>query len=364
MEVAKQAKVKILWNKKDVTSDVSKYISSVEYSDHEEGMSDEATFVFENTTAIWSNDWYPTEGDTIELFIGYNDNLLNCGLFQVDEITISGMPDIIEMKTLAAGITKALRTRNNKAFEDLSLKQIANFFCNKHGLKLVDTSSMLGMVNLDRKTQENKTDLQFLSELAQEYGFIFSIRGNQLIFMSYHDLDNAKSVKELDKTEVGNYSITQKTYNTYASAEFIARNKKKGKVVKSEIIALEIKGDNILKVKGDAKKGSQATAKVKAGIWEKNRFKQTCRIGSLQGDPSLVAGVNIDLTGFGVASAKYHITSSSHSISGDGAYLMNLELRKTGDIPKPKRIPKKVAKKKKGSAAKLPELLALDKKPT
>jgi hypothetical protein len=55
----------------------------------------------------------------------------------------------------------------------------------------------------------------------------------------------------------------------------------------------------------------------------------------------LVAGINFDLTGMGVAiSGQYHIPVSTHVVSGDGAYTTSLEIRQTGSIPKPRAVPK------------------------
>src|SRR5574343_576709 len=169
-ETARKAAVVILWNKKNITSKISQYVQSVKYTDHEEEASAEVELVLDNTSGIWFEDWYPTEGDTLQIKMGYADKMLDSGLFEVDDITLSGMPDIITIKALSAGISKALRTRNNKAFEECSLKHIAQYFCKKHGFTLVDGSNMLSQINLDRKTQENKTDLAFLSEIAKEYG--------------------------------------------------------------------------------------------------------------------------------------------------------------------------------------------------
>jgi uncharacterized protein len=346
-ELARQGKVIINWNGKNVTEEISKYNSSVSYSDKEEGESDEITLVMDDTEGLWSGDWYPTEGDTVELFIGYADKMLNCGLFQVDEITFSGKPDIIEIKAIAAGITKKLRTRNSKAFEEQTLRQIALYFCNKHGLTLIDqTKSMLSQINLDRKTQEEKTDLAFLSELATEYGFIFSVRGNKLIFTSYYELDNAESVKEIDKNQLSNYSIKEKTYDTYASGAISQRDSKTGKVVKWEATeVLDVKVSDKVLFTGRVENKLQAEAKVKGGLWNKNKFKQSGSLNDLPGDPELISGVNFDLTGLGNISGKYHITVSTHTITGEGSYTTSLEIRKTGSIPKVKAVPKVKAEK-------------------
>lgn len=330
---------KILWNKKDVTSDISRYLSSLSYADREEGMSDDITLTLDNSTMIWFNDWYPEEGDTLDIYIG-NDKLTPCGLFQVDEITLSGKPDVIEIKAIAAGITKKLRTRNNKAFENQTLRQIAKFFCDKHGLTLVDKTSMLSKINLDRKTQENKTDLAFLAELAKEYGFIFSVRGEKLIFTSYYDLDNADSIKEFGLNNLSSYSITQKTYDTYAATEFKARNKKKNKVITS--ISEEKDDDKIIldvnTIGGKVTNEVQAEAKANAGLWGKNKFKQTASI-VIPGDSELMSGVNIDLIGLGKGSGKYHIVASRHTLGSSG-YTCSVELRRTGAVPKVKAVPR------------------------
>lgn len=347
MEIANKPLAKIIWNGKNVTGDLQPFLSSVTYTDNEEGAADDVSIVLDNGSGLFSGDWYPAEGDVLELYLGYENKLMNCGLFQVDELTFTGPPDIITIKTIASFVTKTLRTRNSKAFEEQTLRQIALYFCNKHGLKLIDNSdNMLGQIYLDRKTQEEKTDLQFLSELATEFGFIFSIKGNDLIFTSFYKLDNADAIKDISIYQIGNYSITEKCFDTYAYATLLKRNPKKNTIA-NEYQAYDgvtVKED-ILLVVGSGGNKKTLEAKVKAGLWSKNRFKQSGSLNDSPGDPYLVAGMNFNLTGLNLISGKYHITKSNHTISGEGAYATSLEIRKCGDIPKPKRIPKPVPEK-------------------
>ncbi|MDR2001401.1 MAG: hypothetical protein LBQ74_00050 [Prevotella sp.] len=337
-EIAIKPVIRLFWNSKDVYKELSPYLSKVTYTDHEEAMCDEVRLVLTNTSGIWFNDWYPKEGDTLELNIGYQDKQFSTGLFEIDNITLYGPPDSIEIKAIATGIKKALRTRNNKAFEKQTLKQIALYFANKHGFTLVDSSNIMNQIAIDRRTQENKNDLAFLSELAREYGFLFSIKGQQLVFISYHDLDNAESVTSLDNLSISSYSLNEKTYDTYAAATVKTFNRKTGKLVTSSF-ADGIESSNTDEIRGEAvRSGSQAYTRARSNLWNKNRFKQSGNI-SLPGNTLLVAGINFDLEGFGLASGKYHITKSTHDIS-DRGYITTIEIRKTGTIPAPLTVPK------------------------
>jgi phage protein D len=351
MEVARKASVVLFWNKNNITVKITPYLSQVTYTDHEEEATDEIQLTLDNTSGVWFEDWYPTSGDTLQLYIGYEDRQIDTGLFEVDDITLTGPPDQITVKAISAGISKALRTRNNKAFEEQSLKQIALFFCHKHGFTLIDGSNKLSQIWLDRKTQENKTDLAFLSDLAKEYGFMFTVKGLKMVFISYYDLENVASVTEIDKTQISSYDLNEKTFDTYAQAEIRQRNPKKGKliIVNNTYDGWGTTVKEKLIVSGSVSTASQAEAKVKGGLWGKNKYKQSGNI-IIPGDPLMVAGNNFDLTGFGAASGKYHIPTSTHTIDSNGGYTTSLEIRKTGTIPKPKRIPRTSKPKKSTSA--------------
>lgn len=341
-QIAIKPVARLFWNKKDVYKELSPYLSRVIYSDHEESMIDEVRIILDNTNGLWFNDWYPEEGDTLQLYIGYQDKQFDTGLYEVDDITLSGPPDQIEIRAIATGITKALRTRNNKAFEKQTLKQIAKYFADKHGFDLVDSSNIMNQVMIERRTQENKNDLAFLSELAKEYGFLFSIKGSQLVFISYYDLDNADSIKSIDMFSISSYSLNEKTYDTYAAATFRALNRKTGKVITSSYKDGTDSPDTDTIYGECAGTPSHAHARARGNLWHKNKFKQSGNI-SLPGDPQMIAGINFDLEGFGVASGKYHITRSTHDITPDRGYTTSIEIRKTGTIPAPLAAPRKAA---------------------
>ena len=211
METLEKVIAKITVNGKNVTADVSPYLSRLSYADKEEAESDDLTLTFEDTTDHWKNGWYPEQGDTLEVSIGTPDAPLDCGLFEIDEIGLEFPPDTVAIKAIGAAISKALRSKNSKAFEKQSLKQIAQYFATKHGLKLVGNVSDLQKIEVERKTQEKQTDLAFLSRLAREYGIVFSVRGDQLVFMDTEELESQPVVMTIHKNELSRASFTDKT---------------------------------------------------------------------------------------------------------------------------------------------------------
>jgi len=128
MEKVRTPKVKILYNKKDISKDISKTLLSVNYSDAEEGETDDLSLELEDVGGLWSDSWYPTKGDTLELSIGYDDVLVYCGSFVIDELQIKkierfspsvGQREFIEamFKTLLKSLTEDVERNIEKLIE-------------------------------------------------------------------------------------------------------------------------------------------------------------------------------------------------------------------------------------------------------
>ena len=89
----------------------------------------------------------------------------------------------------------------------------------------------------------------------------------------------------------------------------------------------EIGGKDRIVIRGQAENDGQAKAKTECTLKNKNKEKITGSF-SVPGNPKLVAGVNIELTGIGAFSGKWHIVSSTHTIDTSGGYITDVEVRK------------------------------------
>ena len=306
----------LFYNQKNITRDVSQYVTTIEYTDIEHGSSDELSISFEDTENLWKGSWIPTKGDSLRAYIGYEaEKLLNCGIFEIDELEYDTPPDVITVKGLATGIKKPLRQRNSVGYENKTLKQIANEIANKHGYTLVGE---IEDVKVDRITQNHERDLTFLTKLAEQYGYIFKIAEDKLVFYNVRNLKKADSTQIFYKTDLLHINLREKTSQKYKSVQVSYFDPKKKKMVtasaKNESV---VKGDTLkLKVRCSDKK--QAILKANAALSTADDKIE----GEIEfvGNPYLVAGTNIEIKGVGNFSGKYHVKQARHILDRLSGY--------------------------------------------
>lgn len=331
--IVPQPVFRVKYNGKDISSEMASYILSCTYTDYVEGQSDEISINLEDTDENWIGAWYPEKGAKLELEIEYKGKTLKCGTFEIDEIEVSGPPLQVNIRGLAAGVTKAVRTKKNRKFEGKTLKQIATQIAGEYGFTVVGE---VPEVTIDKLTQHQKKDLKFLHDLAVEYGAVFSVRNKQLVFTSLGSIEGKNAIKELDRSEVLSFTLRDKAVETYkdAKVKHYSQDTKKP-VVQSEKItnldgidfSMAVPSADTANVFTRANDPKVAETQAKAVLY-RSITKQNEGSVSVEGDPSLVAGINVELTGFGVISGKYHVSQSSHSIDKSGGYRTDIEVKR------------------------------------
>lgn len=312
----------------NVTAAVSPYVSRITYSDKVDAESDDVTIILDDTSGVWQEPWFPEKGDTLTLKIGKTGDMLDCGLFEIDQTEFEFPPDMFAIKAIGAAITKELRTRNSKSFEKQTLKAIAQYFADKHGLRLTGDVGKLGKITIDRKTQDTQTDIAFLATTAKEYGLLFSVRGDMLVFMDEQELEAREPVATITRDQMSRGVFTDKTSQTFGGVVVASRDIRTNTVRRWSIQPSGAAGEQDTLVQHAwAESDSQAQAKAAAALREKNKEKTTGTI-SLPGNTSLVSGVTITLPDIGRLSGKWYVTGSSHTVSRENGYTTDINVRK------------------------------------
>ena len=327
--MVKQPIYRIFYDGKNITEDLRPDLLSVTYTDNVSGAVDDISITLDDGKGLWKNQWSPIKGDQISLDIGYNDILIPCGVFEVDELKLSGSPDIVSIKAAATSIKNSYRTRNSYAHESKTIRELAQTIATKHGLEL--TGDVNDEIRIIRATQYQETDLAFLKRISMQFGYIFNIRANQMIFTSIFDLESQSSVIELRKSDLSRYSITDKTAEDYKAAEVRFQNPDDNKLVTGSANWDSQTKDDDLVIWEKAENVKQAEAIARSVLHNKNTRRQTGRF-DIEGEPLILSGVNIEIGGLGRLSGIYHVESASHTITPDGGYTTSFSAKKIGEI--------------------------------
>lgn len=312
METVKKIKTNLLYNDNNVTKDFSKYIHEIIYKDFEEDESDELTIMLNDNDKIFQNSWYPEKGAKLTCSIGFENanSTLNCGTFTIDEnnfySNVSG--DTLEIKALAASINKPLRTVRTDYYEKTSLFEIAEKIAERYNLKVI--KGFID-VSVDRVNQVNETDLNFLKRISKNYGYMFKITDNFIIFLEI-DMYNTPCFT-LTKEDIKSINFNDTTRNIYKECSINYFNPDTKKLC--TYTASQDTGTDTLKIRQKCTSIEQAKLIAEAKLKDK---ALTGNITLKEPNTFFMAGVFFNLHGFGVFDGTYRIKNSAHRVSNDG----------------------------------------------
>lgn len=328
-----RAKLSLTYNGSDITADVAGYAVSFSYTDHEGGKADDLQVSFEDRTGIWKGAWFPSKGAILTAGIscrfGEKDKVLDCGIFAVDEVAVSGPPDTVELKAVSSFTAKALkREKKSRGWPDTFLEAIARQIAGEHGLTLFYQTDE--QINYGRIDQRQESDLAFLKRLCDDHDLNLKISGEKLILFESKTMEQTAPVFSIVRgsTALGTFNFTTKTYEIFRGCE--VKYWDPGK--KTEHVHTFVPPDapqvgQLLKVNQRAENQADAMAKARSMLRKKNRQEITGEM-DLMGDPALLAGLTGMIDGFGVFDGKYIISEAAHAQDRNQGYRTSIRIRK------------------------------------
>jgi len=379
MALPRRSRIVIEYDGKDITQAVSSSVIDLTYTDRASGEADELQLKCHDRENKWIADWYPKVRNAAKAdnavpgtifrakiiaenwFPHYDIWELDCGAFEIDSVDFSGPPDMVSIKAVSTPISSSMRRQEkSRAKEDTTLQKWAKDIADDAGLKLmyeVETD-----IQLDRVDQIKQSDMSFLLELCERYGVSLKVTNNLLILFEESVYEAKPVIETFDKSEAGSrlidYSFSQDTSDTVSKAVSSYKDPKSGLLVEAEFepeeppetgqVAVvnsrpgDLRGDNFRDGNGAAAGNSGGTfdtgfapfkdtagdfedirsdrtdnakRQARAAARKKNKKEWVCSL-KMVGNPRMVSGANIQLTGFGVYSGKYSIDESVHKVGG------------------------------------------------
>lgn len=311
----------------DVSKDLSPYIKSVSYIDRTSAESDEISVLLNDSDGRFANRWYPDQGTEMRLNFGYEgQSLTDAGLFELDEVNLEGdiSGDTCELRALATVTSKAMRTRRDQAYENITLKVLAETVASR--LKMTVIGSIDNSIKLERESQFQETDLGFLTRVAAENGHMFSMRGTYLVFTKVQDLHKKEAIGTIEKKDLRRWTINDTTGRTFRVASHRHFDARKGRSIKYRTDPQgNVLGEDEEVDEGYVESMAQAEVRANAKRLKITESQVRATITLSVGTAKYVAGANIMLKGFGKRDGKFFIETSTHTFTSSG-YTTELEI--------------------------------------
>lgn len=323
----------LFYEKTNITADIEPHLIELSYTDYLEGQSDELSVQFEDVSGKWIRQWFPTQGDKLKAAIGYqHEQLVEIGAFEIDEVEYEYKPSTITLRALSTGVSKNQRTLKPKAYENTTLAQIVAVVAKRLDLKVVGE---IKTIPIQRVTQYQERDLEFLARLGREYHHSFKVVNDQLVFTAKGKLGETEPVMTLEESDVISLRLRDRIKDTAkevnvngfdASGKKVIKKSKKAKAKREQMTQSAKASEDSLQIVTRGESQEQIDARGEAALAEQNDDQQAGEI-ELYGNPKLVAGNTLLLRNLGVFSGKYLINSSRHTISRRSGYTTSISIK-------------------------------------
>lgn len=346
--MSRRAEVQVSFGGVDITKDIKPYLKSLTYTDNEADETDDLQITLQDRDGVWLEKWLDQvveagESLSIEAAIARqnwngdgSDEVLECGTYELDSVVCSGPPATVKIKATSLSFDAQIRqTEKSKGWEEYNLSGIAGEMASKNGMSLMFLSG--NDPHYKRVEQRQMSDIAFLETLCHEAGISLKASNQMLILFDQQEYEGKAGVLTIHKDNKDakanekylSYEVNIGTENVqYRSCRVYYNDPKTGKKIQATARADHDAGTSDQQLEIMAKVESTAEAKQLAEkMLRLHNKNQRGAEFTMPGNPALVAGVTVNLAGWGGWDGKYIIKTATHTVGGSG-YTTAISLRK------------------------------------
>jgi len=254
---------------------------------------------------------------------GNGDDILDSGLFELDNVSCDGPPSTVTIKATGLPFTSSIRqTQKSKAWEEYNLSGIANELASTNGMTcmyLAEPDPLFARVE-----QYQVSDIEFLKQLCHDAGLSLKATNKAVVIFEQADYESKGAILTVKRNGglYTKYKLLMSTADTqYASCRVYYDDPGTGNCIEGTAYCEDYDSskDTNQQLVLCRKVGSIGEAKELAekNLRLHNKFARTVQL-TMTGDTRLVAGVNIQMAGWGGWDGKYIITQAKHSVGSSG----------------------------------------------
>ncbi|RZG78570.1 phage tail protein [Acinetobacter sp. WCHAc060033] len=267
---------------------------------------------------------FPKKGAELRIYMGYDLEMVDMGLFIVNEVTLSGPPEKMIIRGRAVpqvesknGITSLATQKSRSWPKSTSISAIVTKIAREHSLEPL-ISDAIAEITLPHFDQSDESDLNFLLRIAKRYDVICKPAGGKLLFVKRGDIE--LPTLTLAKEDVGNWDMTSSTSDNAGTVITYWHDKKNAK--KNEVKVGDGEPVKRLRHTYQDEKSAQAAAR---SAHEQSRRDENKLSLNLVGNPEISAEKPLLLINFrdGIA-GDWVIEQVTHSIDKSSGFKTSL----------------------------------------
>jgi phage protein D len=345
MSLARRARVEFALAGVDISEELNADLLSFSFTDETGGAADDLQVTLFDAEGRWLN-WLGAAGAAEgmnnakttraaaklllfdeERYGGANAREIDCGTFEIDTISFQNSETTVKATSLPYMDT--LRdSKVNRLWEKVTLKAVAAEIAEKNGLALfwdLDPDP-----SYESLAQEYQSDAAFLNAQCVKAGAILKASDGKLIIVEESTLEQQDAAFDLRREDRGAASVSFSTNlldGYFRSCHVTSSDGKANASVEATFVAPGAPADGkILEVREKAASVGEALRLAQKRLREKNKseFKATVTAPC---DERYIAGVCVNVSGWGLFDGKYIIQQARHAISG-GKTTTTAQMRK------------------------------------
>ncbi|PSM51376.1 phage tail protein, gpD family [Campylobacter blaseri] len=311
---------KLIAKGKDITKTIKKELIELSFEDKEGSESDEISF---RVNGIYQKPFF---GDSLELWLGYGDELFKCGKFSVQTTETDYTANTTEVRATAVNFASPIKVKKSRTWQDTTLFTIVKKIADENSLSVKIAGDDF---NVSSKLQDNLSDLDFLYGLCFELNYLMAVKNGAIIVTSKDARSDELGSKvtpknkalpknEIRLSECHTLRISSANRNVYNATILEWQDSESGKTKSIKVGS----GNNAYKMRIAAPKSDAEAFKI--GESKLNELQRGGINGSLECDGKEVkAGGKLKLIGvanyedveFSIKSVTHTLNNTTYTIS-------------------------------------------------
>jgi phage protein D len=308
----------------DVTGNINDRLLELRITDQEGVKSDRLEFTVDDRDNLVA---LPRTGAKVRVWLGYRETGVSyMGLFVVDEVEISGVPEQITVRARAADMRKSLKAHKTRKFENTTIGGVVNRIAGEHGLRPV-TGGHLASVKLPYLGQTEESDMHLLTRLARRYDATFKVADGKLVFTPRGEGKTASGKPmrvSLSRTGLISWTATikERPRHKAVKARWHDRGQARARVEKAG------DGEPAFKLRHEYPSRGEARAAARAKKQQLARGEGALNCET-SGNPAIAAGAQLTVSGVrdGV-DGDWVIKTATHALDSQSGYRTTVEAEK------------------------------------